>query len=90
MHGIRHLFGWLERLTGLIPVLGPVVSAGVGALSWVVGTIVSLLVIGAAYIVLRPWLGVTIVGGIVAAIVVASVLYRRAHRVVPPPLPSGC
>lgn len=86
VRGIRHLFDWIGRLLTTIPVLGSIFGAGISAISWIVGTILSVLVIGGAYVVLRPWLGFTILGITIGSVLIANIFYRRAHRPVPPPL----
>lgn len=87
VRGIRHFFDWFKRLLDPIPVLGSIFGVGINAISGVVGTILSVLVIGGTYVILRPWLGFTILGVTLGSILIANILHRRAHRPVPPPLP---
>ena len=87
VRGIRHFFDWFKRLLDPIPVLGSIFGVGINAISWVVGTILSVLVIGGTYVILRPWLGFTILGVTLGSILIANILHRRMHRPVPPPLP---
>ena len=67
-----------------IPSRGRARAIAIGAAA----TIIALLTIGLAFILVRPWLGWTIVGVIVAGLVGGSILYRRLHRPTPPPLPQ--
>jgi len=86
--GIKQVFGWFVGFIRRIPILGPVIEAGVGAIAWVIGTLLALLVIGVTFIWVRPWLGFTILGAIIVGLVGGSILYRRTHPVLPPPLPQ--
>jgi len=86
--GIKGIFSWVVGLFRWIPIIGPVFKLGLGAVAWVMGTIIALLTIGLAFVMVRPWLGWTIVGVIVAGLVGGSILYRRLHRPTPPPLPQ--
>lgn len=86
--GIKGIFSWLVGFFRRIPIIGPVFELGLSAVAWVAGTILALLTIGVAFIVVRPWLGWTITGLLLIGLVGGSILYRRAHPVVPPPLPQ--
>ena len=88
MWGIKGIFSWLVGFFRRIPIIGPVFELGLSAVAWAAGTILALLTIGVAFIVVRPWLGWTITGLLLIGLVGGSILYRRAHPVVPPPLPQ--
>lgn len=84
--GVKNLFEWLRRPLENIPVLGPLVSFGIGAVAFIVGTLLTLLVVGAALIVFRPWVGLAIFG-VIAAIVTVLIIVKRHSQPKPPPIP---
>lgn len=86
--GIYYLFSWLAGIFGRIPLLGPVLDMGINAVVWIVGTVVSVILIGLTFVVVRPWLGLTILGVVAALIVGLHLLHKRTRRV-PPPVPSS-
>ncbi len=85
--GIKQLLGVVRRLVGSIPVLGTVARIGINLFSWVFGTLLAVTTIAVTFVVLRPWLGLTILGALVLSVVLYHLYYRRKHPVVPPPIP---
>ena len=67
--GIGSLFAPLELLANKVPVLGKIVSAGTGAVSFVLGLSISLFVIAIAWFRYRPVLSITLLAIIIALLV---------------------
>ena len=67
--GISSLFAPLEMLANKVPVLGKVVSAGTGAVSFVLGLSISLLIIAVAWFRYRPILSIALIAIIIGLLV---------------------
>ncbi|MBQ4367222.1 MAG: TMEM43 family protein [Muribaculaceae bacterium] len=96
--GIKKILDIVVGLLRGVPVVGALLSATAFVISLVLGTFLALLVIGLAFVFLRPWLGVGILCGLGVLWFGANYLYRRKHpaaapsamppsRPLPPPLP---
>jgi hypothetical protein len=72
----------------VVPLLGSVLGAGTGLLSFLAAMALSLTTIGIAWIAYRPLLAV---GLLVAATAAVALLLRRRRpkQIVPPPIPAG-
>ena len=86
--GIKLLLGMLFGILKKIPIIGAVADFGVKLVSWTAGTVLTLLVIGVTFLILRPLLGLAILGGI-SLLSVAIAWMKRRRQPVPPPLPPG-
>ena len=86
MGGIKQLLGMLLGFLKKIPIVGAVAEFGVAVVSWTAGTVLTVVVIGATFLILRPLLGVIILGS-VALLCVAIAWSKRRRQPVPPPLP---
>jgi len=63
--GIGMMFKPLSILAGVLPILGDIVAAGTGIISFLLAAVLSLTTIGIAWIFYRPLLGVAllVIGG---------------------------
>ncbi len=67
--GIGTILKPISAITSYVPILGNIVGAAVGLVSFILGLAISLVVIAVAWIRFRPVLGFTLLGIVVALIV---------------------
>lgn len=75
LSGFKGVFGPISTLVDVVPILSSIVSFGVGLVSFLLAAALSLLVIGIAWIVYRPVLGIALLVG--AGALVVLVLTRK-------------
>ncbi len=80
----------LSVLGSVVPLIGSVIGAGTGLLSFLVALVLSLVTIAVAWVAYRPLLGISLLAA--AAAVLVLLLRSRPARapkpVVPPPIPT--
>jgi hypothetical protein len=81
------VLGPISAMARILPFLGSLVEIGFAIVSFLLSAIVSLLVIGTAWIFYRPILGVALILTAIACIVMLKRLHSR-RPVTPPPLPA--
>lgn len=75
--GLITIFAPLSVLADVIPILGTIVSAGAGLVSWLLGLAWSLIVIAVAWVRFRP----LIAGGLIAfAVVLITISYIKGRK----------
>lgn len=75
LSGFKGVFGPISTLVDVVPILSSIVSFGVGLVSFLLAAALSLLVVGIAWIVYRPVLGIALLVG--AGALVVFVLTRK-------------
>lgn len=76
--GFRGLFGPIETLVDVIPILNGIVSLGIGLVSKLLAAVVWLLTVGIAWVYYRPVLGISLIVGAVALIVLVVLKKKKA------------
>ncbi|MBR1550941.1 MAG: TMEM43 family protein [Muribaculaceae bacterium] len=89
--GIRWSLGIITSLLAGVPVVGMVATAAASLVSWVLGTVMSVLVIALSFLVIRPVVSLCLLG-VLAIVALACWHVHRSHkarsnRPLPPPLP---
>lgn len=64
--GLRMMFGVLSVVADILPILGSIVSAGLGLISFLVALVFSILTIAIAWITYRPVLGISLLVVVIA------------------------
>ena len=67
--GLKAIFGILEAIAKVIPILGSIVGAGVGLVCMILGLAWSLLWIAIAWLAYRPLIGIPLLAASVGCIV---------------------
>lgn len=83
--GFRGLFGPIETLVDVIPILNGLVSLGVGLVSKLLAAVVWLLTVGIAWVFYRPVLGISLIVVAVALVVLAVMRKKKT----PAPTPAA-
>lgn len=78
--GFKGLFGPIETLVDVIPVLNGIVSLGVGLVSKLLAAVVWLLTVGVAWVFYRPVLGGALIACAVALIVLLVAKKKSAAK----------
>ena len=83
--GIGMMFKPLSILAGVLPILGDIVAAGTGIISFLLAAVLSLTTIGIAWIFYRPLLGIAllVIGGALIYGVWHLIGKVRAKRIAP-------
>jgi hypothetical protein len=75
--GILLALGPITALARILPFLGSLVEIGFAVVAFFVSAIVSLLVVGTAWLVYRPLLGAILIGAAIACIVMLKRLHAK-------------
>ena len=84
--GLKAIFGILEAIAKVIPILGSIVGAGVGLVCMILGLAWSLLWIAIAWLAYRPLIGIPLLAASVGCIVW---LKKRAKSKEPEPVEAA-
>jgi hypothetical protein len=76
--GLRMVFRPLSVMADVVPVLGNVVAAGTGFVSFLIAAFLSAAIIAVAWIFYRPLIGITLVALAVVLVAVVIVVLRKA------------
>lgn len=75
--GIMMFFGPITVLLDVLPILGDIAGYGVGTFAFVIAAVLSLITIGIAWLVVRPVLGVCLIGGAIVLLFAVRYLFGK-------------
>jgi hypothetical protein len=88
--GVFLVFRPIAVVGSVIPLLGRLLSAGLGAVAFLIALALSLVTIALAWLAYRPALGIGLLAVAAGAVVLLARRGRRASKPLqPPPLPPG-